>query len=710
MDPLVRVALGVQHGLARASGIAICLGLGTLLVFRQAGSLAPFWDLGICVVLAASLTYRVIVRFRSLQPDAKARVDLELFAHLVVAVEMALQTFGGLASPVSAVIYVVLMLAAAFARPAASLGTLLFTMLLETGLHLVPESGLGWTHLWPRLGLCVVFTGLNLWVFRAEITRVRRLSRAHVDAELKKVKEAARSYRLLGAPGGALERGPSTLRDGERAMHSGVEEIRAAQQFGLELLRRSLGLRTALLLWLDATGNRLHIQEASTLEGALNPGPFNAKDGIIGAALAQGKPVSLEGPRAARHIPYYVGPAAIGAVSAVPVLERGMPRGVLVVDRLEDRPFRAADEELLLAATRFILRAIDNERVFIQLERSKQEQGKLYRAVDRLAAATSEAQVIEAAVNSAREFAAFDFAVVTLFDRTRGEHEIRAASGEGTELLVGRRYAQNQGLVSMVVANRHPLPYRGEHEPMRQMVFARGIDAPPLPSLLVLPLLVHERALGTLVLGSKRKSAFGEAVRTTLEVLASHLAVSLDNARLLKRLEELATIDGLTGLLNKRAFLESAQQKLRSAQRFGKSVSMLVCDIDFFKKVNDTYGHDVGDVVIRGFADVLRQIKRDIDIVGRFGGEEFVILCEETSEQGAVQLAERIREGLEAARFTCDKGAVQVTCSVGVAGFPVAGQDWDSLFKSTDEALYASKRGGRNRVTLWTTRLQGQAA
>ncbi|HMA93986.1 MAG TPA: GGDEF domain-containing protein, partial [Polyangiaceae bacterium] len=91
--------------------------------------------------------------------------------------------------------------------------------------------------------------------------------------------------------------------------------------------------------------------------------------------------------------------------------------------------------------------------------------------------------------------------------------------------------------------------------------------------------------------------------------------------------------------------------------------------------------------------------KRDIDVLGRFGGEEFVIVCEETAAKGANQLAERIRSELEASRFSTPQGELVVTCSVGVATYPTAGQDWDTLFKSADEALYVSKRNGRNRVT-----------
>jgi diguanylate cyclase (GGDEF)-like protein len=561
-----------------------------------------------------------------------------------------------------------------------------------------------------------VFAFLNMFVFRAEIARVRKLSRLRVENEIERMKEAARSYRLLAAPSGKSsnttgDRRVVAPRDDEaRVLRSGVDEIHQALQFALGLLRRSLGLRTAVLLGLDTTQTKLSIQELASEHDAIVKGPFRAQDGIFGAALSRRAPVSLCGAKAGQHIPYYAERPAIGSVYAVPALEHGQPRGVLVVDRETAVAFTPHEEELLGAATHFMLRAIENERVFVQLERAKSEQGKLYRAAELLSASVTEASVIEAAVSSAREFAAFDFAAFTLFDRVTGEHEICAVSGDDAAALLGRRFRHNAGLVSMVVANRHPLPYRGDYDRDRQIVFTRRLTPPAMPSLLVLPLLVHERALGTLVLGSRRKNAFGDAVRPTLEVLASHIAVSLANARMVKRLEELATTDGLTGLLNKRALRDVAQQKLKSANRFKKPLSVLVCDIDHFKKVNDTHGHDVGDVVIRGFGDVLRKVKRDTDVVGRFGGEEFVVVCEETDERGALQLAERIRLELEAASFDAESATVKVTCSLGVATFPAAGQSWDALFKATDEALYASKRGGRNRATPWSPKLQGCAA
>ncbi len=217
-------------------------------------------------------------------------------------------------------------------------------------------------------------------------------------------------------------------------------------------------------------------------------------------------------------------------------------------------------------------------------------------------------------------------------------------------------------------------------------------------SLLILPLVVREDAIGTLALAAHRPDAFNDAVRPTLQVLANQLAVALSNAAAVRRLEEMATTDGLTGCLNKRAFLDELDRKIRSAERFGRKLSLLVTDIDHFKSVNDTYGHDVGDVVIKELGTILKRAKRDTDSVARFGGEEFCVLCEETDTEGAVRLAERIREELGQKVFTTDLGKLSVRCSVGVATFPEDAKTSAELFKITDQALYAAKRSGRNRV------------
>jgi diguanylate cyclase (GGDEF)-like protein len=705
MEPLVRASLALRTLLRRGHGSLAACGLGAYVVLGGGATAEVGLELCAAVALwALLLVVRIARKARQPGEDGGPMLDVELGTLLAVGLETALVRFdGGLSGRFSPSIYVLVALVAAFARPAAGLLVVAYVLGLEAALRFVtlgegetPSFASSFT---THALFVATFSLLNLSLLRAELARVRATARARVEAQLVRIKEDARSYRLLGA-GEPAER--EEVRS-DRLARASVEEIHQSVHYALDLLRRSLDLHTAVLLWLNDAGTHLRISELSTADDGVQDAPFPAGDGVLGAVLAQRTHVSLRGLKPSFKVPYYSGPCPVRALAAIPVLDGETLRGVLAIDRLNDAPFSPHEEEIASQAARFCLRAIQNERVFLQLERAKVEQGKLYRAAQALGAALSEKDVVEAGVKAAREIASFDLAAVTVFEPAGRSHEIVAAkSADGSiDDLVGVRFSHNAGLVSMVVQNRCPLPYRGEYEAGRQVVLTKRLPWPAHPSLLVLPLVIHEQALGTLILGAKRRHAFGDSVRPTLEVLASHLAVSLSNARMVHKLETMATTDGMTGLLNKRAMLEAATQKIAAAARFDRKLAVLVTDIDHFKKVNDTYGHDVGDVVIRGLGDILKRQKRTTDVVARFGGEEFVVLCEQTDEKGAMLLAERIREELGKTAFRSPQGVLSVTCSIGLATFPEAGASWEALFKAADEALYVSKRSGRNRCTTW---------
>jgi len=707
MALLVLSVLWARRAARAAAPLACAVAFGALVVLDVQSPLPPVLASAAATALVALLVIRA--RRRALAIDGSTLGDIELGALLItVALAAAERVDGSLDGRVYPAVYVCIGLMSAFARPAARA----FVVAFATGLEVIIRMiGLGEPtpiRALYHLGFMIVFAALNVAVLRGEITRVRKASRKRLDAEIARLRDDARSYRLLTAP--TSVKSPTMRRDEERIARSGVEEIHQSVLFALRLLRESLGLYTAMLLWQNDDGTHLRISELVSDAQGLSEGPFLAGDGVFGAAISQRSAVCLGALKPSYKLPYYLGPCPVRVVCALPVFEHGQLRGVLVVDRLEDKEFTPRERVIVEEAGRYAVRAIQNERVFVQLERAKVEQGKLYRAAEALGSALTEGDVLEAGVKSAREVALFDFAAVTLFDEGTKTHEVRAVSGEGSDALVGARFSHNASLAAMVVQNRHPLPYRGEFDPAHQVLFSKRLAPPAMPSILVLPLLVHERALGTLVLGAKRRGAFGDAVRPTLEVLARHMAVSLANARMVKKLEELATTDGLTGLLNKRAMLDMADQKVASATRFSRHLSVLVTDIDFFKKVNDTHGHDVGDIVIRGMGEILRRAKRTTDAVARFGGEEFVIICEETDAKGAMLLAERVRKEVEGKAFVTPHGPIKVTCSVGIATFPEAGRDWEALFKSADAALYASKKSGRNRSTAWSSQRKFSAA
>jgi diguanylate cyclase (GGDEF)-like protein len=194
---------------------------------------------------------------------------------------------------------------------------------------------------------------------------------------------------------------------------------------------------------------------------------------------------------------------------------------------------------------------------------------------------------------------------------------------------------------------------------------------------------------------------FGKDVREMLSVIANQVATSLQNGFLYRKMETMATTDGLTGLTNHRTFQQKFADLLDRADRHGYRVAMLLCDVDHFKKVNDNYGHPVGDEVLRRVAKVLQDVPRKIDVPARYGGEEFAVLLDNVSAEQARAVAERIRIEVSKIVVETEKGPLQVTESIGVALFPDDGRDRAVLIERADLALYHAKHTGRNRVVSY---------
>jgi diguanylate cyclase (GGDEF)-like protein len=210
---------------------------------------------------------------------------------------------------------------------------------------------------------------------------------------------------------------------------------------------------------------------------------------------------------------------------------------------------------------------------------------------------------------------------------------------------------------------------------------------------LILPLTASGERFGTLELVG---DSFSKEQRMNAASLAAHAVVALENARLHGMVERQALVDGLTGLANRRAASDALHAEAARAERLETPLSVVLADLDGFKEVNDEYGHAVGDAVLRAFAEVLRDTLRESDLAGRWGGEEFLLLLPGADEEGAAQLAERVRVGLAVRRIASVPG-LRVTASFGVAEY--AGEaNTEQLVAAADDALYRAKRGGKDRV------------
>lgn len=221
--------------------------------------------------------------------------------------------------------------------------------------------------------------------------------------------------------------------------------------------------------------------------------------------------------------------------------------------------------------------------------------------------------------------------------------------------------------------------------------------------LLIIPLAVHEYPWGLLILErSVQREPYVRADYETIQVLVDHLAILLENMRLYRQTMEMAVRDGLTGLLNHRRLHERMKEEISRSARYHHPMTLLMIDVDYFKRYNDTYGHQQGDELLRILAEILRQNVRQSDIVGRYGGEEFAVVLPETDKQSATILAQRLCEVVANTPFPGYPGGASVRCtiSIGVASYPDDGLAVSDLVAAADAALYRAKRYGKNRVVV----------
>jgi two-component system, cell cycle response regulator len=341
-----------------------------------------------------------------------------------------------------------------------------------------------------------------------------------------------------------------------------------------------------------------------------------------------------------------------------------------------------------------------NER---ELRRRRYDLEALAAMATRLESVSEPADVAEAVLDAVCD--AFDFERAVLLAAANA-HEAPAPlawRGEVAHQASGPAPGE-RSVVSVARAERRP-----------QLVRALDTDTDPwlaelLPgarNLVVVPLSAEGHSFGALV--AEHPGRMGTRIERRVvgmvERFVSHGTLAIRNAWLLEQVRRMAATDGLTGVANRATFDETMRKELGRAGRRGEDVTLLMLDIDHFKRLNDNYGHQTGDDVLRRVAATLAELARDYDTVARYGGEEFGIVLPGAAREQSLQVAERMRIAIARAAEE-----PSVTVSIGTATFPLDGTQPEDLVAAADEALYESKGSGRNRVTSSRRHELGSAA
>jgi diguanylate cyclase (GGDEF)-like protein len=289
---------------------------------------------------------------------------------------------------------------------------------------------------------------------------------------------------------------------------------------------------------------------------------------------------------------------------------------------------------------------------------------------------------------------AFQVSHVSLLLREEGDLVLRAHQGTLTPCIPpGGRFPVSQEPWVRVIASSGTIIEKDlTTTPEPERLFKESA------SRMSIPLISFGQTLGVLTLHSSQPNTFRESELQSLESVADICANSIQNAHYVERVKQLAYLDGLTGIFNRRFFELRIMEEIERARRYGTGMAVIMADIDQFKRLNDEFGHLLGDEVLRQVSSLFHQQLRKIDVVCRYGGEEFAILLTQTNAQQAIAIAEKLRRSVESYQFP---GVPRtVTISAGVAAFPAHGKSRDEMIRAADNGLYAAKQAGRNRVCL----------
>lgn len=268
------------------------------------------------------------------------------------------------------------------------------------------------------------------------------------------------------------------------------------------------------------------------------------------------------------------------------------------------------------------------------------------------------------------------------------------------EPAIGIHYRKVPGLRMMAELSR-PLIIEDTREYADWAALGNNPDGKVL-AYLGAPILSKGKALGFLNLDSSTPGYFTVDHAETLQIFANQVGTAIENARLYTEIQSLAVTDELTGVYNRRGFFELGQREVERARRFDRPLSALMLDIDHFKLFNDQYGYSTGDQVLVTVAQRCRDVIRDVDLLGRFGGEEFMLLLAEDTRATASQVAERLRQAIANQPFITSRGEITVTISLGVAQMSAESEDVHQLIDQAGSALQTAKTNGRNRVCVYT--------
>jgi len=562
---------------------------------------------------------------------------------------------------------------------------------------------LEWSRVYFAPGAGGAEMSINLGIYGAYLAGIPLVLGRLFRLEYKKKERVMSAYRRLQEDAGSMdperaESGPvRSISESARTARNidAAGELKKALDQLLETARSAIPAENALIFMPDSGGGTVSLR-AYLGDSKLSEDPAIATgQGLIGWVLKEKKPVLVND--GARGLGYLANEKKVRSFIAAPVMDGDRLEGIIALDSSEKDAFTEVDRGTLERFGVIALNLLRNARAYRQVDETANNFAALLRITTEMSSTLDLATILDRLSALTRDVVAYDYYTLSLVD-IEGSLAFKTVKGYPFDIPPKGRFPADNTYMGWIVANRLKFSFNDYDRRTDKMpVFPVDELQAGYRSFLGIPLISHDKALGVLTVALKEPGGISAKQQDMLGIIAGQVAVNIANARLHNQIRLMATTDGLTGLTNHRHFQDKADERVASALRYPQNISLLLFDIDHFKKVNDTFGHPIGDAVLRKVGSIIRETARDVDIAARYGGEEFAVLMENTDEASAHKMAERLRVNIEKTRFVFEGKTVPVTVSIGIASHPSHCKDKKELIGNADKALYWAKENGRNR-------------
>lgn len=463
--------------------------------------------------------------------------------------------------------------------------------------------------------------------------------------------------------------------------------------FQLQMLKQALGLMSATVLWKNFDG-RLQTYSWSSAE-VPRLGPFADGEGIFGVFKDRDEVAISHYRDSSPAIPYLSPKCQAGSfIAKVLSADEGRHNGLLCLIKASSTQWDEAEKMTMRQCASLLCSEFAQVRNHFYADFERQTLQRVFEGLRKLNSTLGLSSVYKAADAAINSLVEADLIAISVVKDNH--HRFEYVSGNKATLLNQNSFSLDDSIVGQVVKYRCTLPDLSN--PRSSAPVVQGVTLfDRYPSIMVVPLCRDDGPVAAvLIIAGKKRHQFSRNCQEMIEMIAAQLAIKIDLAHSHEQINAMTLKDSLTGIANRRAFDTALSSMNERSKRRNSSFSLVLCDIDLFKSINDTYGHPFGDEVIKQVAQQLSSVVRSGDLAARIGGEEFALLLEGADARGAIDVAERARNNISGLKMHQNGKPVGVTISLGVA-VSTNDLDMEGLLQAADHALYQAKQGGRNR-------------